>query len=63
MASSGFRVQRDPSTEPIDAFVPDATAFNYRSTTRVCSGRVDVPCCPGLSLDMDGLWAKVDELE
>lgn len=36
---------------------------NYQPRVAAGTGRVDVPGCPGLSLDLDRLWAKVDELK
>jgi Uma2 family endonuclease len=35
---------------------------SYHPRASAQGGQVDVPGCPGLNLDLDALWAKVEEL-
>lgn len=51
----------DPERRSLEIVELEQGSYQLRAAAQ--NGRVDVPGCPGLSLDLDALWAKVDELE
>jgi len=51
----------DPALTSVEIFERDA-AGRYARVAAVTEGRLEVPGCPGLVLDVDGLWAELGRL-
>jgi Uma2 family endonuclease len=51
----------DPEARRMELFELDV-ARRYKCVVDASRGVVDVPGCPGLRLDLDALWAKIDRL-
>ena len=51
----------DPELRGFEVFELEAGCYQRRLTAH--SGGVDVPGCPGFKLDLNVLWAKVNELQ
>ena len=52
----------DPQLRSLEVFERGADA-RYAVALSGTRGRLRVPGCPGLTLDLDGLWERVDEAE
>jgi Uma2 family endonuclease len=53
----------DPQQRTVDIY-EEAGDREYARRVRASSGSLqDVPGCPGLTLDLDAMWRKIDELE
>jgi Uma2 family endonuclease len=51
----------DPEARTVEIHQRDERGL-YLHVLGATAGRLDVSACPGLSLDLDDLWVKVDEL-
>lgn len=53
----------DPQQRSVEIYEPGPDGA-YARARRVSSGTIrDVPGCPGLELDLDDMWARIDALE
>ena len=52
----------DPQLRTLEVLELDASA-HYRVALARSRGRMRIPGCPGLVLDLDDLWAEIDEAE
>ena len=52
----------DPQQQTVEIYEQEADR-SYARRAQAGSGSLDVPGCPGLTLDVDAMWSKIDALE